>query len=781
MDETLKVVITADTTKAKKGIQEVSRAIKEVGEASSDSTQAMESLTDKVERQTKELQDLKRKYTDIVAEQGEYSDEAIECANAIKKMSSELKDNKARLADAQKAADKLDNSLEQVSNESKDFIDTVNKQTKELQDLKRKYIDIVATQGKASKAAQDVEKEIRELSSTLKTNKRTLKDASEAADELDASLDDVEEEADDAEEKLDDMGDTSKEVGSKVKTAFGVIATAIAAVAAAFINLGDATKEYRQEMGKLNIAFSTSGLSAEAASGVYRELFSVIGESDQCVEAAQQIALLADSEEEAIKWAELGAGVFARFGDALQPEAFYEAANETIKLGEATGAYTQMLEQAGIDVEEFNEGLAACNTEAERNAYVWEVASGVLSEAGEAYKTANADIIAANEAQLRFNDALGALGEEALPVTTELKELCTDLINEALLPLAEEVAPILVEAIENIRDKIANADFENFKEIWTVIQEILEYVGNYLSTTLLPILADTTDEVGGLVTNLSDLYKNLDRVLDLDLKPFENLTSFASALRDVIWLLNYALEALNGWLGTIEGDFDKTGKKVDENGDLIDENKNTWLTWAIDTVANVFMVWRGFADAVAAIRDLIENWDQKIENCRTNIQNFKNSVVGFFGEIRTGISQKMNEAAEKVRQAVEKIKGFFKFEWSLPKIKLPHFNISGSFSLNPPRVPRFSVSWYKKGGVFDEPTLFSYGGGIGGLGEDGAEAIVPLEKNTEWLNRLADMLNERQGMRPIVLEVDGKTFGQISIDSINAITRQSGTLGINLV
>ena len=100
----------------------------------------------------------------------------------------------------------------------------------------------------------------------------------------------------------------------------------------------------------------------------------------------------------------------------------------------------------------------------------------------------------------------------------------------------------------------------------------------------------------------------------------------------------------------------------------------------------------------------------------------------------------------------------------------------------PPKVPKFSISWHEFGGVFDAPALFGFGGGLHGLGENGAEAIVPLEKNTKWLDRLATMLNEKQGgSRPIILQVDGKTFAQVSVDSINALTRQTGSLPLKLV
>jgi len=157
-------------------------------------------------------------------------------------------------------------------------------------------------------------------------------------------------------------------------------------------------------------------------------------------------------------------------------------------------------------------------------------------------------------------------------------------------------------------------------------------------------------------------------------------------------------------------------------------------------------------------------------------------VEGIVETIPDVISACGEMIAAIVENLVEKAKSIMNFEWSLPKLKLPRIHISGDFGLNPLRVPHFSIEWYAKGGVFDEPTLFPFGDGqLGGLGEDGAEAIVPLEKNTQWLDRIAEKLNEKQGSQPIVLQVDGKTFAQISVDSINQLTRQRGSLALNLV
>ena len=80
------------------------------------------------------------------------------------------------------------------------------------------------------------------------------------------------------------------------------------------------------------------------------------------------------------------------------------------------------------------------------------------------------------------------------------------------------------------------------------------------------------------------------------------------------------------------------------------------------------------------------------------------------------------------------------------------------------------------GGVFDKPTVFNYGGSLQGIGEAGAEAVVPLENNLGWLDKLATMLNDKQGNRPIILMVDKKVLAEASVEGINDITTQTGSL-----
>lgn len=131
-----------------------------------------------------------------------------------------------------------------------------------------------------------------------------------------------------------------------------------------------------------------------------------------------------------------------------------------------------------------------------------------------------------------------------------------------------------------------------------------------------------------------------------------------------------------------------------------------------------------------------------------------------FTLMATTIATSMQKAVQSVQSAVNTMRSTMNFQWSLPNLKVPHVNVSGSFNLEPPSAPKFSVDWYAKGGVFDEPNVI-------GVGEAGKEAVMPLENNTGWISELAFMISKQ------IMGVESRQF--VPTDS-SAVSNNTSTV-----
>ena len=124
-----------------------------------------------------------------------------------------------------------------------------------------------------------------------------------------------------------------------------------------------------------------------------------------------------------------------------------------------------------------------------------------------------------------------------------------------------------------------------------------------------------------------------------------------------------------------------------------------------------------------------------------------------------------------MKSAIDKIKGFFDFEWSLPDLKVPVPKVTGKFSINPPSVPHFSIEWRREGAIFTRPTIFNTPRGFQGVGEAGAEAVLPIEKLSGYVengvnNSMRRILQEQE-MKEI--DYDKLAYACSKINIVNKI------------
>ena len=150
----------------------------------------------------------------------------------------------------------------------------------------------------------------------------------------------------------------------------------------------------------------------------------------------------------------------------------------------------------------------------------------------------------------------------------------------------------------------------------------------------------------------------------------------------------------------------------------------------------------GVTSAVNAVKSEVQSAMNSIKSVMSSAWNsMKSAASSGWNAIKSAIERPINAAKQAVANAISAMRSKFNFHWSLPHLALPHPYISGHFSLNPPSVPHFGISWYKSGGIMTRPTVFGASGNtlLAG-GEAGAEAILPLKA---FYDRLGDMLDKK--------------------------------------
>lgn len=364
-------------------------------------------------------------------------------------------------------------------------------------------------------------------------------------------------------------------------------------------------------------------------------------------------------------------------------------------------------------------------------------------------------------------DRLNALGFEFEDITEVMKAVW-DGFCEVLAPIFEgvfqQISNILSEALDiltGLFDIFAGIFTGDWDMVWQGVQEVFGAVWDFVVATFenwistFTSLADTV--LGWFGTDWETVWTNVKTF-------FSDTWNAISSTASSLW---------EGIKGTIGSKIDAAKEKVRTATSAITSVASSawssvsstasslWSTISSTVSSKISAARSAVSSATSTITSVASSaWSSvstaassKWESVRSTISSKLSSakstvsslmsgitstmssglssalstVTGKFSSIYSTISSKMSAARDAVGNAISALKSKFNFSWSLPHLKLPHVSISGSFSINPPSVPHFGISWYKDGGILTRPTIFgAAGNNLLAGGEAGAEAVVPL-------------------------------------------------------
>ena len=341
-----------------------------------------------------------------------------------------------------------------------------------------------------------------------------------------------------------------------------------------------------------------------------------------------------------------------------------------------------------------------------------------------------------------LNPLIADQGETYKSLTDTLKQYDLDFVDQETLDKANEF----------------NDSLDTMKAIGSVA---LSTVGSQLAAYLAPALEKVVGWFGKFAEWLSKLSPEVLTVIGV-------VAGVVAAIAPVLLILGkvaFAISSIMSLMSTLNLSFAALAGPVGiaiaviaaliAIGVLLYKNWDKIKAKALEIKASLIATWNSIKASISAT---INNLKTAMANAWNNIKATASSV---WNGIKNAITSPITSARDKVKAIIDKLKSYFPIKVGnlLSGIKLPHFKISGEFSIKNKTVPKLSIDWYKTGGIFDGPQVI-------GVGEAGPEAVVPLDKFWDKL----DSMNT--GETNIVINVNGAGDPKAVADEVKRILIQ---------
>lgn len=748
--------IDETTGKAAQSESKMSSAFKKIGSAFTkafsnngkvkETSQSLKQLTETVDKQESVLTQLKNKYRDLYLTHGKNSTEAKECAKEIDRLSSELKENKTKLTEAERAADKFDKTLDDVSDSSNDASNSMSDSFKKI--------------GAAVTAYFAVDK-------VVNFGKQVVEAAANVSAEASAFEQIMGGYSDTAQKKMNEIADNTGMVASRL-TPYMTSMTAkfkglgfdigeatdlasdglnLAADAAAFWDMS-----LDDSMSHLNSFINGSYEGGEAiglfANDTQMASYAV---SQGIVKQTKDWASLNEATKQAtrLEYAQNMMKASGAVGQAAKESSQY--ANVQANLNEKWRQFKAQIGEPLLEnvvnpamqklsglVDKASTGFQDLQKWVSENKTLLSVLGGVVGAVAvgmTAYSIAQTAMTVASKLHTAATVAekLAVLGLNGAMLTSPVTWIVAgivaliavfvilwnkcegfrnfwinlwDKIKTAFAPVIEFVK----SSFESFKEKLQTGIVPALQDLWAAIKEkvlpVLSLIWDYVQIYIQPAFEWLKTGLGNIKIVFQTIFTVIKTIVST---AFENIkTVITTVWNNIKIVISTVLDVIKNIIklatSIIKGDW-----------------KGAW-----EAIKGIFSsIWNGIKGIVSNV------WNAIKSIFSNNLNAIKSSVSTVFNGVKAVIQNTINGAKNIVKSGLDAIKNFFsKLKLKFPSIKLPHFSIKGSFSLKPPSVPKLSIDWYakamKNAMLLNQPTIFGVNpnGNLMGGGEAGQEVVA---------------------------------------------------------